>query len=335
MVDERRRSARVWGNLRVAIEGVDLVPKTVRANLSMNGICFERDQNPGEKGTIEHLYISAEGGSRAVRVLGQLLRFSVVTDPETGARRSMVAFELMPDSASVVAGLRQLFQSIVAERSGERVVSMVNNIPQVATVFRLQVSRMHVETSWPVSVGDKVQVSFQSLAGGARIPFEGIATSTSRTSEGTHISEFELGVVGQRAAMPVASAHESITDSLDLLFTGDLQSRDKKPRQHLVGRLDRIPISTLFALFELERMSGELWVSSGQRSFTLFWSKGALVDVDPARPEQVRTILAELIYWRDGTFRFTMGEIERADRVRAPVTALLLDFAREQDEAGR
>lgn len=338
MVDERRRSARVWGNLRVAIEGIDHAPRLVRANLSMNGICFEREALAGDPGTLEHLYLSSEGGSRAVRVLGQLLRFSVVADPETGVRRPMVAFELLPDSALVVTGLRQLFQSIVQERSGhsvgDRPTVLSNSIPQVATVFRLEVTRMYVETSWPISVGDKVQVSFQSLAGGARIPFEGVATQVSRTASGGHGAELELGPAGQRSSS-MSTAHESITDSIDLLFTGDLQQREgKKPRQHLLGRLDRIPISTLFALFEIERMSGELWMSSGQRTYTLYWSKGALIDVEPARDGNVRNVVAELIHWRDGMFRFMLADVDRPDRVQTSVTALLLDIAREQDEAG-
>ena len=51
--------------------------------------------------------------------------------------------------------------------------------------------------------------------------------------------------------------------------------------------------------------------------------------------EATRGALAKLMKWTAGTFRFLRKDIEREDKVRAPISALLLDLAREADERSR
>ena len=200
---------------------------------------------------------------------------------------------------------------------------------------------MRVQASWPIAVGDKVQVVFQSFAGGERIPFEGIATRVAKLPTGGYEAEVELAVAGVRTAFPVSSgtAHNSITDSIDILFeSGDLDRNSTplpKVKHDLSGKLERIPFTALLSLFEIERMSGELRLRSDDKAYTLFWSNGVLLDIEPNDGASTRSALSKLMKWSKGTFRFLRKDVAREDRVHAPISALLLDLAREADEESR
>lgn len=138
------------------------------------------------------------------------------------------------------------------------------------------------------------------------------------------------------AALPVDAA---VSETLDQLFSSIIARPVEAPapaHKHLSGSLDRIRLPTLFALAEMERMSGALDVKQGAHAARLFLREGRILDVEPIPEGSThRAELSRLCGWDSGTFEFFMDVIDRPDRVGVPTTALLLDLAREADEAGR
>src|SRR6185503_4282291 len=112
---------------------------------------------------------------------------------------------------------------------------------------------------------------------------------------GLYEAEVQLAGAGVRPSK--AQAQQTITDSIDLIFgTGDLETSERsKPAQHqpqdMVGRLDRIAVTTLLSLFDMERLSGELQLKSDDAAYTLYLSSGAVVDVEPVDRGSVRATL--------------------------------------------
>jgi hypothetical protein len=138
------------------------------------------------------------------------------------------------------------------------------------------------------------------------------------------------------AAQPVDAA---VSETLDQLFSSIIARPVEAPapaHKHLSGSLDRIRLPTLFALAEMERMSGALDVKQGAHLARLFLREGRILDVEPIPEGSThRAELSRLCAWDNGTFEFAMDVIDRPDRVGVPTTALLLDLAREADEADR
>jgi hypothetical protein len=63
-------------------------------------------------------------------------------------------------------------------------------------------------------------------------------------------------------------------------------------------------------------------------------NEGRLVDVTPV-PEgsSPRAELSRLLAWTEGAFEFFVQPVQRPNRIGVGTTALLLDLAREEDEA--
>lgn len=100
------------------------------------------------------------------------------------------------------------------------------------------------------------------------------------------------------------------------------------------GLLSRIPFTTLCSLLELERLTGELTINNGDEQAVLYVKDGHFVDVEPAH-DNPRDAISKLLGLKTGTFAFAVRPVDVADRVGVSMTKLLLDHAREADEAGR
>ncbi len=107
-------------------------------------------------------------------------------------------------------------------------------------------------------------------------------------------------------------------------------------RKHLSGQLDRIRLPTVLSLFEMEALSGKLVVTHGDETVKLYVLDGNIVDVEPlGLAPSHRDAVARLLMWSEGSFEFVLERVDRPDRLRMGTTALLLDLAREADEAGK
>lgn len=350
--DEHRRTPRVATHLWVTIAGLDREPQFRRGNISATGVYLELERAVDSAGSIQSLTIEPPDRSMSVEVIARIIRSVTFDDIEQQSARVGVAFDFMPESTGKVEALRSLTSRIAKNQSEELIIGQRLGAdvvasgagPREATVFQLSVQRMELETSWPVQHGEVVQVVFRSPGRQNRIAFEGeVATVQSMPGEPARYSvSVAVERMGDRAT-PTPGADQSgpdaISESVDLIFSDLLETKPSRAnrREHLVGVLSRIHITSLLSLLEMEESTGELSVSRGGQKARLYFRGGRLIDAELSPGETSpapRAVVAELFGWKDGTFDFAAVEVAREDRLNMPLTTLMLEVTRERDERG-
>jgi hypothetical protein len=339
---ELRRAPRVICDLWVTIAGVHHTPVRLIGDISLVGVFFEVDHNVGAAGSLQWLRLETIDRRFTAEVMARIIRSITLDDVAQSEPRFGIAFEFMPDTVARFTALQELVSAVLREVVEEPVELESSDLPHAA-LFHPRISRMHLETNWPVRIGEIVQVVFRSPATQTRIPFEGQAVSVTRiaspTEETAYAVDVELSGPGVRMASNLPAAASTISESVDLIFNvlldeAEVKKRERSERkEHLVGLLSRISVTSLFSLFELERVSGEMRLMRGDEKLHVYVRDGAIIDAVRSDDVAGREALRGIMNWQDGAFDFTPMEIERDDRIGLGTTMLLLDLAREHDEA--
>lgn len=365
------------------VAGVDVESELRRGDLSATGIYFELDEPCGVVGSVQRLRLESPDRQCQVVVMARIVRIIMIDDVERETLRSGIAMEFMAETLEKYAALQGLVDHALRMSRAEQSADLAHRASASAALraaspggtaahaaaqglglseaavrsppaFQHRVKRMTLETTWPVKLGEAVQLVFRSAGTRSRIPFEGVVRDVrdapcSSAADVRYVVDVQLQPPGTRLPsfrQYSATEQPSITDSVDLIFADILGQgaqaaangeRRRPRREHLVGVLSRIRLSSLLMLFEMERTSGEMRVSGadGDRVH-LFLSAGQIVDVETdGRARPAWELLREVLRWKDGTFDFSMGNVDRPDRIGISTAALLLDFARLDDEAHR
>jgi hypothetical protein len=339
---EARRSVRVASRFLAAIDGLDAETLPRSGDISATGIYFETAHEVGPIGTIHWLRLVSMDGTRRVGVMAYVVRRVLVLRAE-GSPIHGVAFEFMPESDDATAALADL-------------VRHVHRPASEAPPRQLAVRSLVLETNWRVDLGERVRIDVVAPGMTERIRLEGRAVRVAPQPESSRFtivvevreqtaaplrkeSMLQMQAVRPESMPPPMADDDVIAERLHELLSGLIvPERDPtKARRHnaLSGMIARIPLPTLISLFELERMSGRLRVRRAGEESTLYVSHGRIIDVEPRGEGTARQRIAELLSWDDGSFEFSLEPIDREDRVEVSSTALLLDIARESDEANR
>ena len=104
----------------------------------------------------------------------------------------------------------------------------------------------------------------------------------------------------------------------------------------LSGALAEISVSTVLAIFEMERRSGLVRLRAGQRLGLIGVRGGQVVRaaVGGGVPLKGPDALYALLDWRDGSFEYRPGLVRGADEMGLSTSHLLLEAARRADEHG-
>jgi hypothetical protein len=147
-------------------------------------------------------------------------------------------------------------------------------------------------------------------------------------------------IAGSPSAAGTGSADESggVTGMLDDLLSALILPPEEEERRkgvhHLSGQIARVRLPTLCSLFEMESLSGVLVVRRDIEEVRIYVESGRFVDVEPlAAGETPGARLRSVLRWEEGAFEFNVLAVNRADRIGMKMTALLIDMARESDEA--
>lgn len=242
-----------------------------------------------------------------------------------------------------------------------------------AFIKQLSVRHMTLETSWGVAPGERLRVEIAAPGMSRRVRLEGNAirvtplgkddgkppyeievefqTEIERPPRTSHSSmtfaavrpELQKAMVAPKAPEPrlpalgSAEDDDEVSNVLDELFSSLIHApAEAKPkRDHLSGLISRIRLPTLCALFDMERLTGELRLRSPRDEAVLIYVRnGQMIDIDPLQPGMTpRAQIGRVLGWEEGTFEFAVLPIERPDILGVSTTALLLDLAREADEA--
>jgi hypothetical protein len=157
--------------------------------------------------------------------------------------------------------------------------------------------------------------------------------------------ELEAGEAAS-GALPIASAPAALAaddsggvtrmldDLLSALILPPEEEERRKGVHHLSGQIARVRLPTLCSLFEMENLSGVLVVRRDIEEVRIYVADGRFVDVEPvAAGETAPARLRSVLRWEEGAFEFNVLPVNRGDQIGMKMTALLIDMARESDEA--
>ncbi len=358
MVESRRRNPRIATTLLVEVEGVDREPTPRNADISARGLYFDCDQDFGEVGTVQWLRLMSADRACAVQVMAHVVR-NVAAGERSRSLSPGVALEFMPESDDRTEELHDFVRYVLSYRREVRppVEEIAVEIPSAApTVRQLSAGRLSLYSRWAIAIGDMVRVEIMAPGVPQPILLRGKAVHVVEADDGAH-GQFRIEVEMEeeragplrrlssstfRAVNPLVLAPEVETlpgDDLSRTIENMLAAlvtpaSDTPPRRvHLSGLLTRGRLAMLAALFDMERISGELALIHGDERSRIFVQRGRIIDVEPLGPgRSPRTELARVFEWTDGSFEFIIRDIDRPDRVEATINALLLDFAHRADE---
>ncbi|MEO6419894.1 MAG: DUF4388 domain-containing protein, partial [Polyangiaceae bacterium] len=313
----------------------------------------------GEVGTVQWLHLASADRARRVHVMAHLVR-NVAPGERPSSDAAGVALEFMPESDERTEELHDFVRYVLSNRF---------DIPSGApTVRQLSAGRLSLYSRWAIAIGEVVRVEIVAPGVPQPILLRGRAVHVAAAGDdvahhGQHRIEVELeeeregplrrlssatfrAVKAVPPPDPVAPPPEDepdpfpgtdLSSTLDEMLSALVTSSETLPRRaHLSGLLTRGRLPMLAALFDMERISGELTLSHGAERSRLFVQRGRIIDLEPLGPSaDVRTELARLFGWTEGSFEFVIREIDRPDRIEATVNAILLDLARRADEASR
>jgi hypothetical protein len=231
---------------------------------------------------------------------------------------------------------------------------------QPVTVRQLSVRSMVLETSWAIEPGEPVRVDIVAPGMTRRIRLDGRAVRVAPKASSGYAIEVEVQEETERpirrhssmsfeavrpadnppqaAPSPSSPDADEVSRTLDDLLAALILPPDDDAHasrcHHLSGQLARVRLPTLLSLFGMDRMTGRLVISRGAEEARLHVKEGQIVDVEPIGASQTpRERVAQVLRWEEGAFEFYMEPVATGDRIGVSTTALLLDLAREEDEA--
>jgi uncharacterized protein DUF4388 len=171
----------------VAIEGLEGPPEARQGDISATGVYFETKADVGTAGTIHWLHLVSADRARQIRVMACVVRTAMMSGPDGGSF-SGAAFEFMPESDDVIAGLHEFVRYALALRflgtdphiaprlDAEALAKAEKGqAARKAMVRKLSVRSMVLETSWAIAPGESVRVDIVAPGMTQRIRLEGKA----------------------------------------------------------------------------------------------------------------------------------------------------------------
>ncbi len=335
----------------VTIAGVDGEPVLRRGDVSMSGMFVETDQRVGEPGSVQTVTVTSFARESSVELLARIVRLVLVHDLWHGSGVAGIALEFLLDNLEKRQQLEAVIRDVMASRSyvaeslggaGQAADQLdpppVEPEPAGDAAGHLGVRVMVLDAGWPVSVGESIRCRIETPQSGRQAELTGrVMRSTIEPTDAG--ARYRLEVDFARAVDQARVAEgRSISDAMDSLLEEvvfpDLEAPRPRSREHLRGLLARIRLPSLLAFCELERLSGVLSLQRDGEQGQVFLRNGQVVDAELERAgADPRTVIAELCGWEDGTFDFSLREVQRADRLQLSTSALLLTLAQERDEA--
>jgi uncharacterized protein (TIGR02266 family) len=103
----------------------------------------------------------------------------------------------------------------------------------------------------------------------------------------------------------------------------------------LRGDLSQVALASVLSLAEMERRTGSLLLVHEEETVTLFLKDGAVVRIDlPPRHADKKGIerFFHALNWTEGQFELSAIEVDVPDEMQLPISYVLLEHARRQDE---
>lgn len=298
-----------------------------RAILYLNGAVSDPGADGG-KGTLVHL---AAFTAEQDKILGMCVN-SVLIDPMPSvdaAPAKSITVLLVDDSPSVRNELGAALRS-----RGLNVSTADNGLLAISAALKSEPDLVLTDVEMPEMDGWTLLRMARARKKLAHIP---IVFLTALSDEASRLQGYRMGVDDY---LPKTLPPDEILARIQ----GVLARRAGNPNtsnesRGLRGDLQHVRLGSVLAFLEAEKKTGDLRLDDGDSHSVLRIISGLLRDVKHlGRWQNPHDRVFELLSWEAGQFEFfQLSPAEEAEGgpIESPITYLLLEHARREDEAGR
>ncbi|MEQ8455618.1 MAG: PilZ domain-containing protein [Sandaracinaceae bacterium] len=342
---ERRRTPRVRASLEVQVGGVENRATLRHGDLSLTGLFVDANLAV-DPGAVHALKIRTRDKEMRVEVPGRVVRVLKSDDLLEGTVVSGVAFEFLFYEAGKREEIAAMLLHVTRGELGSGEVetghaltarlSKEDGSSEDARVDAVSLGGLSIETDWQLRKGETIRVELPTPEGGS-VKVEGCAVRSRRSKSGTFRTRIELSsqTLPEGVDRSVHGVHDALTKVVEAAVAPTSEITPTR-KEHLSGDLAMLGVPSLLSLAGLEQMTGVLRVGGAEGDgIEVFLQDGRVVDAMDGSGAAPRAVLAELCRRGQGSFALTLEPVDRPDRLGASTTALLLDLAREEDEATR
>jgi hypothetical protein len=342
---EQRRGARFPAHLWIRVADVTPVAELCWGNISISGIFFETERDFGNPGDVHLLSLANPDRSLSIDIMGKVIRVLAFDDLWKGTVIAGVALEFLVESDSqrdeVAQFVRALSTGHPMDYRFSAQVEGQGAAEHQATIRKLDLDGMLMETDWPITTGETINVLIAAPASGETIHLSGrtIKARPATLENGSSVYQvevrFAMSPQAEAASAIQQPAGTSISEAVEILLTEAIAGPKPmipRPAASLRGSMAQVQLENLLAFVEMEGSTGVLHMVRGQECVDLFFQQGHLVDVTAAPSEEraPKNILDELVEWTDGEFEFLIQPVHRKDVIDATTSTLLNDLARQR-----
>jgi len=141
----------------------------------------------------------------------------------------------------------------------------------------------------------------------------------------------------QQAIKCGADEYLTETDTLPALverINSMLSNGKATDSSDLSGSIAHSGLIDILQLIEFSAKNGVLTVSSGMRQGSMTFCEGQLISAD-ANEKHKEQAVYEMLSWEDGEFVFQTQKVDNSKTRLAPISSLVLEWARVKDESSR
>ena len=213
--------------------------------------------------------------------------------------------------------------------SGFEVLSAVDGLEGLGTAIRARPDVILSDVNMPRMDGWKLLRMIRARPNLANTP---LIFLTTQSDDVARLRGYRLGV-DDFLAKPFQGAE--LVARVERVLNRSRAQAGSGGNRALRGDLAQVALASVLSLAEMERRTGSLLLVREDETLTLLLREGAVVRIDlPARHADKQGIerFFHALSWTQGQFELSAIEVDVPDEVELPISFVLLEHARRQDE---
>lgn len=175
-----------------------------------------------------------------------------------------------------------------------------------------------VDTALPVLNGQRLFHILRNNSHTSRVPF-------------LFISESVIDVKGFRAGVDIFLIRPLNPEETYGRIRQALSARGSMGSKEIEGRLSQMSLADMLQFLHLNRKEGELKVSSGDKTGSIYIKEGSIHNASVESTEREKALF-RMLQWTDGRFEFIPRAVTAPKKIRSATENLLMEGMRQMDE---
>jgi DNA-binding response OmpR family regulator len=216
--------------------------------------------------------------------------------------------------------------------SGFEVLSAVDGLEGLGTAIRERPDVILSDVNMPRMDGWKLLRMIRARPNLATTP---LIFLTTQTDDIARLKGYRLGV-DDFLGKPFQGAE--LVARVERVLSRSRAQAGAGGNRALRGDLSQVALASVLSLAEMERRTGSLLLVRGDETLTLLLRDGAVVRIDLPPRHANKQGIERFFYaldWTEGQFELSAMDIAAEDEMQLPISFVLLEHARRQDEGSR